>query len=60
MCDPALGPWFTEPALYQRFVSDFERTLIDDAGHFPQLEAPERVNAALREHFERFEQAAAA
>lgn len=60
MRDPALGPWFAEPELYERFVGDFTRTLIDDAGHFPQLEAPERVNAALREHFERIEQAVAA
>lgn len=57
--DPALGPWFAEPERY-RFVGKFERTLIDDAGHFPQLEAPELVNAALREHFEQVEQAAAA
>lgn len=59
MRDPALGPWFTNPEHYQ-FVADFERTLIEDAGHFPQLEAPERVNAALREQFERVAQAAAA
>lgn len=58
--DPALGPWFAEPELYTRFVSKFERTLIDEAGHFPQLEAPDQVNAALREHFERASQAAAA
>lgn len=57
--DPALGPWFAEPELY-RFVADFERTLIDDAGHFPQLETPEPVNAALREHFERSHAEAAA
>lgn len=60
MRDPALGPWFTDPEHYQRFVSDFSRVLIDDAGHFPQLEAPERVNQALREQFERSERAAAA
>jgi pimeloyl-ACP methyl ester carboxylesterase len=60
MRDPALGPWFTDPALYQGFVSKFDRALIDCAGHFPQLEAPDQVNAALREHFEQVEQAAAA
>jgi epoxide hydrolase 4 len=58
--DPALGPWFADPEQYHRFVRNFERTLIEDAGHFPQLEAAEQVNAALREQFERGAQVASA
>lgn len=51
--DPALGPWFAEPARYQAYASDFDRVVIEDAGHWVQQEAPERVNAALVEHFQR-------
>jgi len=51
--DPVLGPWFAEPAGYQAYASDFDRVVIEDAGHWVQQEAPERVNAALAEHFER-------
>lgn len=51
--DPVLGPWFAEPAPYQAYASDFDRVVIEGAGHWVQQEAPERVNAALAEHFER-------
>lgn len=51
--DPALGPWFAEPSHYESWVERFDRVLLDDIGHFPPQEAADRVNAALREHFER-------
>ena len=51
--DKALGPWFTEPALYQDWVEDFDRVLIEDAGHWVMQEAPQQVNEALRSHFSR-------
>jgi epoxide hydrolase 4 len=51
--DAALGPYLADAALYERFVPDFDRVLLDDAGHYAQQEAPAAVNAALREHFER-------
>jgi pimeloyl-ACP methyl ester carboxylesterase len=51
--DPALGPYFADPQLYTAWVERFDRVVFDDVGHFPPQEAPERVNAALREHFER-------
>lgn len=50
--DPALGPWFAEPELYESWVERFDRVLLEDVGHYPEQEAPERVNQALREHFE--------
>ena len=58
--DTALGPWFADASLYEPFVRDFDRVLIEDAGHWPAQETPQRVNAALREHFERVSAAAAA
>jgi len=58
--DPALGPWFADPSLYESFVRNFDRRLLEDVGHYPQLEAADQVNAALREHFERIERAVAA
>lgn len=58
--DPALGPWFADPTLYEHWVTSFDRRLLEDAGHYPQIEAPDEVNAALREHFERVTRAAAA
>jgi pimeloyl-ACP methyl ester carboxylesterase len=51
--DPALGPWFAEPSLYESWVAHFDRVVLDDVGHFPAQEDPEAVNAALREHFEK-------
>ena len=51
--DPALGPWFAEPSLYEGWVERFDRVVIEDAGHFPGQEQPGQVNAALREHVER-------
>ncbi|HWN68967.1 MAG TPA: alpha/beta fold hydrolase [Haliangium sp.] len=51
--DRALGPWFAEPERYRAFVRDFDRVVIEEAGHWVQQEAPERVNAALAEHIER-------
>jgi pimeloyl-ACP methyl ester carboxylesterase len=51
--DPALGPWFAEPSLYESWVTHFDRVVLEDVGHFPAQEAPEAVNAALREHFEK-------
>jgi pimeloyl-ACP methyl ester carboxylesterase len=51
--DPALGPWFAEPSRYESWVRDFDRVVLEDVGHFPAQEAPEAVNAALREHFQR-------
>lgn len=56
--DPALGPWFTEPARYQAYARDFDRVVIEGAGHWVQQEAPERVNAALAEHFARADERA--
>ncbi|KIG15374.1 putative hydrolase [Enhygromyxa salina] len=49
--DPALGPWFAEPSLYEDWVERFDRVLLEDVGHYPGQEAPTRVNQALREHF---------
>jgi len=51
--DHALGAQFANPAAYQEFCPDFHLTAIpaNVAGHWVQQEAPERVNAALREHF---------
>jgi pimeloyl-ACP methyl ester carboxylesterase len=51
--DPALGPWFAEASRYESWVTQFDRVLLPDVGHFPAQEAAEAVNAALREHFER-------
>jgi epoxide hydrolase 4 len=51
--DPALGPWFADASRYESWVATFDRVLLEDVGHFPAQEAPEAVNAALREHFER-------
>jgi pimeloyl-ACP methyl ester carboxylesterase len=51
--DPALGPWFAEPSRYESWVRDFDRVVLEDVGHFPAQEAPDLVNAALREHFQR-------
>jgi pimeloyl-ACP methyl ester carboxylesterase len=51
--DPALGPWFAESSLYESWVTQFDRVLLPDVGHCPAQEAPELVNAALREHLER-------
>jgi pimeloyl-ACP methyl ester carboxylesterase len=55
--DAVLGPWFAEPERYRPFVRDFDRdfdrVVIEDAGHWVQQEATERVNAALAEHFQR-------
>jgi pimeloyl-ACP methyl ester carboxylesterase len=51
--DPALGPWFAEASNYESWVERFDRVLLEDVGHFPPQEAPDAVNAALREHFER-------
>ncbi len=51
--DHALGPWFADPSLYQSFVESFDRVLIEEAGHWVQQEAPDEVNRALREHFQR-------
>lgn len=50
--DKALGPWYADPEHY-RFVEDFDRVVIEDAGHWVEQEAAEEVNAALAEHFER-------
>lgn len=58
--DPALGPWFADPELYEGWVRHFDRRLLDDAGHYPQVEAPDEVNEALRQHFERHHEAVAA
>lgn len=58
--DPALGPWFADPSLYESWVRNFDRVLLEDAGHYPPQEAAEQVNAALREHFARVQIAAAA
>lgn len=51
LADPVLGPWFAEPARYRDFVRDFDRVVIEEAGHWVQQEAPARVNEALAEHF---------
>ncbi|NVB41036.1 alpha/beta fold hydrolase [Pseudenhygromyxa sp. WMMC2535] len=51
--DHALGPWFAEPERYTSWIRDFDRVLIDAAGHWVNQEAAAQVNAALREHFER-------
>jgi epoxide hydrolase 4 len=53
--DPALGPWFADANLYEAWVKHFDLVTLDDVGHYPGQEAPERVNQALREHFERVE-----
>jgi pimeloyl-ACP methyl ester carboxylesterase len=52
--DPALGPWFAEASRYESWVAHFDRVLLEDVGHFPAQEAADVVNAALREHFERW------
>ena len=51
--DAALGPWFAKPERYRACALDFDLVVVEDAGHWVQQEAPERVNAALAEHIER-------
>jgi pimeloyl-ACP methyl ester carboxylesterase len=53
LADPALGPWFAEPERYRAYARVFDRVVIEGVGHWVQQEAPERVNAALAEHFAR-------
>lgn len=53
MGDGALGPWFADPALYREVATDLDIVRIEDAGHWVQQEAPERVNRALHEHWAR-------
>ena len=51
--DPWVGAFFSEPATYEKFVDDIDAVLIPKMGHFVQQQAPEPVNAALREHWAR-------
>ena len=52
--DGALGPWFANPALYAKVATPFDLVTIAESGHWVQQEAPERVNAALHEHWARY------
>jgi pimeloyl-ACP methyl ester carboxylesterase len=51
--DPWVGNFFREPSTYQSFVDQIDSVLVPGKGHFVQQQAPEPVNAALREHFRR-------
>ncbi|MDB4972968.1 MAG: epoxide hydrolase 4-like [Myxococcaceae bacterium] len=51
--DPWVGKFFSEPATYAKFVSDIDAVIVEGKGHFVQQQAPEPVNAALREHWTR-------
>lgn len=50
--DGALGPWFTDEAKYAHIVRELRVTRIEEAGHWVQQEAPERVNLALLQHLQ--------
>jgi pimeloyl-ACP methyl ester carboxylesterase len=47
MRDRFLGPSFADPTRLGKFASTLEVVRIEEAGHFVQNEAPERVNAEL-------------
>ncbi len=47
MRDRFLAPSFADPQALDRFVRDLTVVRIEDAGHFVQNEAPDRVNAEL-------------
>lgn len=47
MHDRFLGSWLADPKRLAQFVGDLTVVPVEDAGHFVQNEAPERVNAAL-------------
>lgn len=51
--DPALGPQLADPRNYRDWVRDFDVVTIPAAisGHWVQQEAPNEVNAALRQHW---------
>ena len=51
--DPWVGDFFRDPATYRSFVRAIDTVLIPGCGHFVQQQAPEEVNAALREHWVR-------
>jgi pimeloyl-ACP methyl ester carboxylesterase len=51
--DPWVGDFFREPATYASFCDKVDSVLIEGKGHFVQQQAPEPVNAALREHWSR-------
>ncbi|WP_428262330.1 alpha/beta fold hydrolase [Haliangium sp.] len=55
--DPAFDRRLSEPARYRRFVRDFDRVVIEDAGHWVQQEAPEQVNRAIADHIRAHEPA---
>lgn len=55
--DPWVGEFFRDPATYSAFVKQIDSVLIADRGHFVQQQAPDEVNAALREHWLRAERA---
>ncbi len=49
--DSALGPWFATSEAYFSFAPEFDRVLLDAAGHWVQAEAADQVNQALQEHW---------
>jgi pimeloyl-ACP methyl ester carboxylesterase len=51
--DPWVGNFFREPATYRAFVKDIDSVLLPGKGHFVQQQAPNEVNAALRELWQR-------
>lgn len=53
MADPWVHAWFGEPSHYRKFVRQIDAVQLPGIGHFAQQQAPEQVNAALREHFQK-------
>jgi epoxide hydrolase 4 len=51
--DPWVGSFFGEPDTYKKFVDQIDAVVFKDKGHFIQQQAPELVNPALREHWNR-------
>jgi haloacetate dehalogenase len=47
-----VGKMFDMPAIWAEMASDLRTLAIDQCGHLPQEEQPERVNAALLDFFE--------
>jgi pimeloyl-ACP methyl ester carboxylesterase len=54
--DPWVGDFFREPATYASFVDEVDSVLVEGKGHFVQQQAPEPVNAALREHWRKVDE----
>ncbi len=51
--DPWVHEFFRRPDTYAAFVREIDLVLLRGKGHFVQQQAPDCVNRALREHWER-------